>query len=62
MRFSVNPFFPKVCVTFVSKVVVAVHPWTGSCLDIVRRFELKWQLSVSSSVYTVKLILNIFKH
>ena len=62
MRFSVHPLFPKVWVTFVSKVVVAVHPWTGSCLDIVRRFVLKWQLSVSSCVYTVKLIPNIFKH
>ena len=62
MKFSVNPFFPKVWVTFVSKVVVAVHPWTTSCLDIVRRFMLKWQLRVSSCVYTVKLIPNTFKH
>ena len=62
MRFSVNPLFPKVWITFVTKIVVAVYPWTGSCLDIVRRFMLKWQLSVSSCVYTVKLIPNTFKH
>ena len=62
MRFSVNPMFPKVWITFVTKIVVAVYPWTGSCLDIVRRFMLKWQLSVSSCVYTVKLIPNTFKH
>ena len=64
MRFSVNPLFPKVWITFVSKIVVAVHPWTESCLDIVWRFMLKWQLPVrvSSCVYTVKLIPNTFKH
>ena len=62
MRFSVNPLFPKVWITFVTKIVVAVYPWTGSCVDIVRRFMLKWQLSVSSCVYTVKLIPNTFKH
>ena len=62
MRFSVNPMFPKVWITFVTKIVVAVYPWTGSCVDIVRRFMLKWQLSVSSCVYTVKLIPNTFKH
>ena len=62
MRFSVSPLFPKVWITFVTKIVVAVYPWTGSCLDIVKRFMLKWQLSVSSCVYTVKLIPNTFKH